>query len=758
MQDLLPNLLQQSDGEVKHLAPETKRTITIRLNSSLRFKVISLVGLAFAVMFFGQFAVARVLLLGRYTQLEADLARRNAERMRNALSTELNRIRLLSNDYSAWDDTYDFVETEDPEYIDSNFVDTTFSDSELNAILIADSTGQLVFEKGFNLEDEEETAVPSELLALASGSNAFFSHPDVESSIVGIVTISDRPMLVASEPIVTSNDEGPVRGSLTMGRFLDDALIEQLGEVTELPVTMIPYDGQQALLTDQSVWGSMIAKDEPTTYKVLDENTIASYALVRDLQNQPLLILSARMPRDIYARGRESLTYYFWTTLAMGIGFCSLTLLLLDRLVLCRLSRLSRDVTNIGSTGNIATRLELPGQDELSHLAETINWTLSCLETAQQALIKSEERYALSVKGANDGVWDWNLQTGELYLSPRWKSIVGYADEELGNNQAEWFQRVHPDDLDTLKSDIDRHRDGETAKLSNDHRLLHKDGSYRWVMCRGVASGERFGNACRMAGSLTDITERKLAAQTLASQAQELARSNQELEQFAYVASHDLQEPLRKIQAFGDRLNSKFGKALDERGRDYLERMQGAAQRMQTLIQDLLTFSRVTSQAQPLESVNLTEIVEGVLSDLEIRIHQTEAKVEFGTLPELEADPLQMRQLFQNLIGNALKFARPGISPIVTIRSERCQIHIGQAEETSDVYRISIADNGIGFDEKYGDRIFKVFQRLHGRSEYEGTGIGLAVCEKIVERHGGNIEARSQPGQGATFTITLPAC
>jgi PAS domain S-box-containing protein len=252
----------------------------------------------------------------------------------------------------------------------------------------------------------------------------------------------------------------------------------------------------------------------------------------------------------------------------------------------------------------------------------------------------------------------------------------------------------------------------------------------------------------QIAGAIANAqlyAEHKRAEEELGRKARELTRSNAELEQFAYVASHDLQEPLRKIQAFGDRLKTHCHHALDERGRDYLQRMQNAARRMQSLINDLLTFSRVTTRGQPFVPVNLTEVAEEVVSDLEAHIQRTGGRVEVGDLPTIEADPVQERQLLQNLIDNGLKFHRPEEAPVVKVNGklldDRCEI--------------TVQDNGIGFDEKYLDRIFTIFQRLHARFEYEGTGVGLALCRKIAERHGGNITAQSTPGKGATFIVTL---
>jgi light-regulated signal transduction histidine kinase (bacteriophytochrome) len=209
-----------------------------------------------------------------------------------------------------------------------------------------------------------------------------------------------------------------------------------------------------------------------------------------------------------------------------------------------------------------------------------------------------------------------------------------------------------------------------------------------------------------------------------------------------------LQEPLRKIQAFGERLGERAEDRLDDETHDYLERMLSAASRMRAMINDLLALSRVTTQGRPFEQVDLNEVAREVLSDLETRIERTGGKVEVGDLPTLEADPLQMHQLLQNLIGNGLKFHKPDEPPVVRL--------FGQCLEASQEALIFIEDNGIGFEEQYVERIFQPFQRLHGMNQYEGSGMGLAICRKIVERHSGSIIARSAPGEGASFTIQLP--
>jgi PAS domain S-box-containing protein len=281
----------------------------------------------------------------------------------------------------------------------------------------------------------------------------------------------------------------------------------------------------------------------------------------------------------------------------------------------------------------------------------------------------------------------------------------------------------------------------------------------RWLSTTRIPLRDPGGRIVGLVGVSLDITQRRADEEKLRRFAAQLESSNAELQNFASVASHDLQEPLRKIQAFGDRLRAKCAEQLSSQGQDYLDRMQNAAERMQTLIQDLLQLSRVTSRAQPFQQCDLPKIVNEVIGDLEVRLEQTRGKIEVEQLPTIEADPLQMRQLFQNLISNALKFHRPEEPPLVRIQSElfaAVDQSIPGARPPDKIARIIVQDNGIGFDPKYADQIFSVFQRLHTKTEYEGTGIGLAVCRKITDRHGGTIVAESEEGRGSTFTITLP--
>ncbi|HET9052660.1 MAG TPA: ATP-binding protein, partial [Cyclobacteriaceae bacterium] len=259
----------------------------------------------------------------------------------------------------------------------------------------------------------------------------------------------------------------------------------------------------------------------------------------------------------------------------------------------------------------------------------------------------------------------------------------------------------------------------------------------------------------------TDATGKHQAEDQLKQYAEELKRSNQDLEQFAYVASHDLQEPLRKIRAFGDRLTARYEGKLDEAGVEYISRMQQASARMQKLIEDLLSFSRISSGSEQFALVDPTAVVNEVVEDIEGQILRENARVEVKPMAAIHADRSQVWRLFQNLISNAIKFHKPGTQPVVEISGSIVSAAEAEKEfattlpENSYV-RIVVKDNGIGFDEKYADKIFNIFQRLHGRAEYEGTGIGLAICRKIMLNHRGYIRAKSVIRQGAEFILIFP--
>lgn len=334
-----------------------------------------------------------------------------------------------------------------------------------------------------------------------------------------------------------------------------------------------------------------------------------------------------------------------------------------------------------------------------------------------------------------------NLAAGEMLHASK-NELVGRGFSSV----------IHPEDHNTYFELIRETTKQNKIRYARELRLLRGRTVPFYARVEIASSTDGAGHFSGWLAVFDDISDQKMVEAQLRAYAERLERSNLELENFAFVASHDLQEPLRKIQVFGDRLSMKYGSALGSEGSDYLQRMCKAASRLQEMVNGILDYSRVVTKGGKFTLVDLATVVRGVVSDLEWQINEKEGLVTIGDLPTIEADQTQMSRLFQNLLSNALKFHG----------KERIHINIcskpavGPEIEPSR-QQIFVEDNGIGFDQKYAERIFSLFERLHGRSAYEGTGIGLAICKRIAERHGGTITAIGILGVGATFVVTLPA-
>ena len=369
---------------------------------------------------------------------------------------------------------------------------------------------------------------------------------------------------------------------------------------------------------------------------------------------------------------------------------------------------------------------------------------------AATRLQASEERFALAARGANDGILDWDLLTDQVMLSPRWKSMLGYDEEELTDSVATWDALLHPDDRDAVWQSLSRYLADGSDIYEGESRLRHKDGHYVPVLTRGFAlRAESDGAALRFTGTNTDLSEVRAMEASMHDAIEELRRSNQELEQFAYVASHDLQEPLRMVASFTQLLARRYADKLDQDAQDFIGYAVDGATRMQQLIQDLLAYSRVTTRGAPPEPVDVRGTLDQALRNLETAISESGATVTADDLPTVVGDRAQIVQLLQNLIGNSIKFRRPEVSP---------HVHLSAQLDPNDdsLWVFQVADDGIGIDFKYADRVFVIFQRLHGRQEYPGTGIGLALCKRIVERHGGAIWLQPDRADGTTISFSLP--
>ncbi|WP_440134328.1 PAS domain-containing protein [Chitinophaga sancti] len=380
----------------------------------------------------------------------------------------------------------------------------------------------------------------------------------------------------------------------------------------------------------------------------------------------------------------------------------------------------------------------------------------------EMAMRLSEEKFRVLGDTLPQMIWTTDADGRLNYASKRYFEFTGMTLDEL--NGIGWFNVIHPEDL-MRNLPVWQEAVAKGIEYQIEHRMRKADGTYRWHLTRTVPQKDAEGNVKMWVGSTTDIHEGKMSIDKLEAEVLErtkelqksnddLRNSNEELAQFAYVASHDLQEPLRKIQTFASRLLDTEYHNISDKGKDYFARMQAAAQRMRQLIEDLLSFSRTSNNGEQLfEYVDLTQVLMRVKDQLSDQIDKQEAVIAYDLLPVLSAIPFQMEQLFMNLLNNALKFSRKGVKPVIKVKMED---NVYTLVGGLPYHKITIADNGIGFDPQFSERIFQVFQRLHVRNQFEGTGIGLAICKKIMDNHKGVIIAEGVPEAGAVFTLLFP--
>lgn len=422
----------------------------------------------------------------------------------------------------------------------------------------------------------------------------------------------------------------------------------------------------------------------------------------------------------------------------------------------------NRELSNVAEAigkGDFSTLIQPRSADDL--LSHALINMRDNLQKNTSELIEKGKQFRELADFMPQIVWTAQPDGKVDYWNKRWYVFSGLQENSDNEN---WVEVLHPDDVEkTLQTWNHATQTGTVYQI--EYRLRDsRTGKYKWFLAKALPSKDKGGAINKWFGTCTEIHERKTMSEKLemlvVERTEELKRSNEDLQQFAHVASHDLKEPLRKVRTFGSRLLDEFGADLPERGKSYLKKMQDAAERMTNMVDGILHYSTINAVQEAPILVNLNEVVDGIVSDLEVAIQQKKATITHSNLPHIAGTPVLLHQLFFNLINNSLKFSKPDVAPVITII---CTLHTGASQKEQQppglrwpCYQITIQDNGIGFDPEYSGKMFEIFSRLNSKTKFEGTGLGLALCKKIVHRHHGEICAEGKENEGASFHLYIP--
>ena len=397
---------------------------------TLHKKTLIIIGVTFIGLIVILYFISQNILLHSFAELEERNVHQNVERALSALSSELSSLEATAGDWASWDDTYHFIQDANTEYISSNLIDGTFINLGLNFMLFIDTTGQMVFGKAFDLHNEKEIPIPPSLQGHLSANDLLLRHPDEESSLTGIVLLPEGPVYIASQPILTSKDEGPIRGTLIMGRYLDSSGIDRLAEVTHLSLTAYRVDDRQ-IPPDFQTASLSLSEEASILVRPIDAKYIAGYALLNDIYGKPALVLRVDMPRDIYQHGQVSVSYLILSIVVVGVVFGLVNTALLEKQVLSRLTRLSKSVSSIGESSDLSARVSVTGNDELSKLADTINVMMEALERSGNELQEKNEQLDAQNEELQSQGEELMTQRQELMEKTRELEIASNAKSEF---------------------------------------------------------------------------------------------------------------------------------------------------------------------------------------------------------------------------------------------------------------------------------------------------------------------------------------
>jgi PAS domain S-box-containing protein len=694
----------------------------------------------------GLFAISRIVLMRGFARLEEDFAGRDISRASSALSNELNTLDQTTSEYATWDLTYEYAKGQRPSYVKTEFPAPTFQELKISFVFIFDAHGRKLFSRGFDLTNGGEMPVPAGLDDHLKPGSLLLNLKDAQSKVAGILDLPGGPALVDSRPILASDATGPIAGTVIMGHLLDAAEIKHLADLT-----LMPLDAQTLssvnLSPDFRVAAAAISKGSPHFIHPLNSESLAAYAVLDDIYDRPAVIIRVLLPRTIYEQGRTSLVQFLLLLIAAGFVFGAATLYLLERFVISRIANLTESITQIGASGDLAARLDVPGHDELAFLGVAINGMLEDLEKSQIERHEGRARLAVMIERMPAVLWTTDKEL-------RYTSSMGAGLDSLGvksggltgKTLSEYFQTDDPQHPSVAAHWRALAGEALTYELHWQKRIFESH-----VRPLRGPDGEIVG----VIGVALDITDRKQLADQL-RQSQKL----QAVGELAGGVAHDFNNLLMVVKGHAEMLADRLPRDSADRQNPALqnvEQIQQAAERAAALTRQLLAFSR--KQVLRPRVLDLNEVVAGMIQMVSRVIG---ANIELAFLPganlgRVKADPSQIEQVALNLVVNA-RDAMPDGGRL-TIETSNVQLERDYATQHAVVdpgpyVMLTVSDSGTGMDAATKARIFEPF--FTTKAQGRGTGLGLATVYGVVKQSGGYVWVYSELGHGTTFKVYLP--